>query len=115
MSDNNKKPDKIGGVSGTGKSKAVERTENVDQVEQVKKADSIKGTGAVGRVGGRQATRVMSKSELEEFFKLVDQEAEKLFANSGFSKEHKDVVQQAVKMAVNASTIVEDEEPEDKQ
>jgi hypothetical protein len=107
MADDNKK---IGGVSGTSKAKGIEKTESVSEVEQVRKADSVSGVGGISDPAKRRATRAMTLAEREELFKMVDEEAKRMFGDSEFSEQHKQVVQQAVKMVIDAAVI---DEPDD--
>ena len=95
-------------VGGVGKTKGVKATEEVSEVGKVEKASSVGGVGKVGEVRGRQATRMMSASERDAFFQMIEEEAEKMFQGTGMSEEKKAVIKDAVKMAVDASIIEED-------
>ncbi|MCB0317882.1 MAG: hypothetical protein KDD56_03935 [Bdellovibrionales bacterium] len=96
-------------ISGIGKTKGVKAADEVTDVKKVEQTKKISGVGKVDSVRIRQATRMMTAAERENFFNMIEEEAEKLFAGTGMSEEKKSVIKDAVKMAVDAS-IVEDEE-----
>jgi hypothetical protein len=102
------KKGKIGGIKGTGGARGVEKASQVSEVQEVQKTDSVSGASKTGAVGRRKLTRTMTASERDALFQMIDEEAEKLFGKSGMSEETREVVQQAVKMAVDASTVDEE-------
>lgn len=96
---------KIKGVKSTDKTSEVEKTKQVGSVKGVKATSSIGAIGGVTSVGGRRKTRTMTLEEREEIFRLINEEADKIFANSGLPKEKRDLVQNAVKMAVDSGLV----------
>ncbi len=96
---------KIGGVDPTARTKEVAETEAVKGVQSIKPATQVAGVGGVNRVGKRGPTRIMSSAEREQLFKMIEEEADKLFGQSGNVEE----VKQAVKMAVDVGLVDEDE------
>ena len=66
-----------------------------------------------GRVG-RQATRTMSLEEREELFRLIDEEAERMFGSGILTPEKRSIVQQAVKMAVDSGLVEKEHESDEK-
>ena len=103
--------DKIKGkssIGGVGKTKGVK---GADEIGEVKKVEKAAGMGQVGKVGdvNTRGTRVMTPAERTAFFQLIEEEADKLFAGTGMSEEKKTVLKDAVKMAVDAGSIDEDE------
>lgn len=104
-----KRDTRISGVTST------ERTKSVDQADAVGGVDAVKPAGSVGRVERtgavrrRGVTRVMSSAEREELFRIVNEEAEKLFSESEMSQEKKKAVASAVKMAIDLGMAGEDE------
>lgn len=100
---------KIGGVESTREMTKVEGTEGVSGVEGVKKTSGVSGVGGVQGVSKRRPTRVMSFAEREQLFSMIQEEADKMFANANLSEEQRKVVTDAVKMAVDAG-IVGDED-----
>ena len=69
---------KIRKISGTQMTPEVKKTEAVGQVGRVKGVSSVKGAGGPSGIR-RQGTRMMTLEEREELFRLVAEEAEKLF------------------------------------
>lgn len=106
---NDKKDDsKIGGV------KSTKETKNVDAAKEVSDVDRIKGAASVGSVGGidgaskRRPTRTMSLEEREELFKMVKEEAGNLFGKAGVPQEKQDLLEEAVKMAIDSGLLPEE-------
>lgn len=110
-----KKPDdkKVGGVGS--RSTTVRGTESVSEVTKVKATSGIGGVKGAGAIGKRRPTRVMSLAERQELFNLIDEEAEKMFASGALPAEKKQLVQQAVKMAVDSGLMEEEEETKKKE
>jgi hypothetical protein len=69
---------------------------------------AIKGTGIAGK---RRSTRIMSAAEREQLFKMINEEADKLFDSSGLSEEKRSVLKEAVKMAVDSGLIDDEKKP----
>lgn len=106
---------KIGAVKGTTGTKGVQGAEEVGSVSGVKPASAVGGVRGAGAVK-RRPTRLMSSAERDNLFRMIDEEADKLFADSNISEEKKQVLKSAVRMAVDAGIPVEDEEKkEDKE
>jgi hypothetical protein len=103
---------KVKGVKSTSSTSEVDKAQHVDSVKGVKATSTIGAIGGVGAVGTRRATRTMTLEEREQLFKLIDDEAGKVFAHSGLSKEKRELVQNAVKMAVD-SGLLEKKDSED--
>lgn len=97
---------KPSGASGTAPIQSTKTVESakVGSVEQVKETT---GRASVG--GVRRSTRIMSAKEQQQLFQMIDEEAEKMFG-SGMTESRKRKVTGAVKMAIEASIIKEDEE-----
>ena len=92
-----------GGTTPIDPTKAVEtqkvsQTQNVSATEKQQKAKKV-----------RRPTRPMTPEEREHLFKLIHEEAEKLFGPNGLPQSQRDTVETAVKMAIEAS-IVEEED-----
>lgn len=96
------KIDKVGAASSSGK---VKKTEAVTNVGAVKGAASIGAVRAVGAVGPRRATRIMTSEEREHLFKMINQEAEKMAKEGQISASRKEIVTDAVKMAVDSGLL----------
>ena len=103
------KDGKIGGVRRTGTSQGIEKTEGVSEVSKTQKAKGVGKVKGSTASGSDRSTRVMTMAERQALFNMIEEEADKLFGKSGLSSEQKQVVQEAVKMAVDAA-IVDDED-----
>jgi hypothetical protein len=102
---------KIDPLSPTKGPDSVAKTTGVEGVDPVKATSGVAGTSAVGGVRARKSTRMMSMAEREELFKMVSEEADKLFPPGTLPKHKKEVIEGAVKMAIDAA--ITDEEPEE--
>lgn len=106
MSDGIKdKKNRVGGILG---SSGVRRASSVRDVEEVKKTGEISRVERTGK-SQRKITRLMSAAEREKLFQMINEEAEKLFGENGLPKEQREIVENAVRMAIDAS-IAEDED-----
>ena len=89
-----KKDDKkIGAIRSSQSTKGVKATESVRGVSGVSR---VSGTGALGAITLEQRDKLLS---------LVSEEAEKLTAQGVIPKSQREVVEQAVKMVIDASLI----------
>ena len=98
-----KKDDKkIGAVGSSQSTKGVKATENVSEVDKVKGAASVPG---VSRVSGAGPLGAITLEQRERLMTLVSEEAEKLAAQGVIPKSQREIVEQAVKMVIDASLI----------
>lgn len=113
MADDKKKigDKKIGRVDLTRESGDVDKAGAVGSVTSIKGATGVGGVGKAGGVTKRKGTRVMSMAEREQLFAMINEEADKLFADGSPLAAQKDMLKQAVKMAVD-SGLIDDEEDE---
>lgn len=100
---------KVGEVSETSSTKEVQKSQAIQTIGKTASVGSVGGVGGVGAIGKRGSTRLMSASEREELFKMITEEADKLFAKSGLPAEQREAIEEAVKMTIDAS-LVDDEE-----
>lgn len=105
---------KIGGVKGTKVTTAVEGTELVGSVTGVKATTGVGGVSGAGAVEKRRPTRTMTLAEREELFQMIDEEADKLFGDAGMTSAKRELVKTAVRMAVDAGILPEDDPPKKK-
>ena len=98
---------KISTIKPTTRAHEVEETGVVGEISRVKATGAVSGVGGVGSASKRRATRVMSLAEREELFRMVNQEARKLFEASGVPEERQAAVENAVKMAIDSGLIEE--------
>lgn len=106
----NKDDKKVGAVGSSGSTKGVKGTESVSEVDKVKGAGSVKGVTGVGRVGGTGALGSITLEQRDRLMSLVSEEAEKLAAQGVIPKGQREIVEQAVKMVIDAS-LIEGAEP----
>ena len=100
---------KVGGVKTPADTKSVEETKGVSGVGEVKKTSSVGGVKGSGAVRGRQATQKLSIKDREKIFQLIEEEAEKLFSSKDTPGKKKEIVEQAVKMAIDSGLVDEEE------
>jgi hypothetical protein len=100
---------KIGGIHSATETTAVEGTDIVGGVGGVKATSGVGGVGGIGAVNKRRSTRTMTLAEREQLFQMINEEADKLFGEGGMSPAQQSVVKNAVRMAVDAGLVDEDE------
>jgi hypothetical protein len=101
---------KVGGVSSTGETSAVDSTGAVSGVSEVKATGGVGAVKGAGSATRRQSTRAMTMEEREQLLKMINEEAEALFGKTGMSAEKRQIVENAVKMAVDSGLIEGEEE-----
>ena len=110
---------KLGGVKSTTLTTGVlgpdsiHSTESVSGVKSVAPASSVGGVQGAASIGKRRPTRAMTIEERQQLLAAINEEAEKMFSSGVLPASKKDVITQAVKMAVNAG-LIEDQEDEEK-
>ena len=98
-----KKPDdrKIREVSRTDVTKQIKETTAVGEVGEVKPAGGVSEVKGLSGVRARSATRTMTAAEREALFRMINEEAEKMFGGTGMSQEKQEAVTKAVKIAID--------------
>ena len=105
---------KIGAVTPTRAGHEVERTEGVGQVGAVQPTAGVMGTRGVGAIKKRRPTRVMTSEDREQLLKMVSEEAERLFGGqANLPSERREIIEEAVKMTIEAS-LTDEESPKTK-
>ena len=102
---------KITGKAGkTPTTVAIQGTKAVHTtgVKDVKNVAPTEQKASAQRV--RRPTRPMTAAEREHLFRLIHEEADKLFGPNGLPEAQRNQVEQAVRMTIDASIIEEDEE-----
>lgn len=100
---------KIGEVTSTHKSEEVKGAPGVGGVEAVRPAGALGGVSQTKAVRRRGTTRIMTLAERQELFRMINEEAEKMFGDN-LSAEEREKVATAVKMAVDTGIAEETEE-----
>jgi hypothetical protein len=96
---------KVGAINTSGSTKGVKATESLSEVDKVKGASAVKGVTGVSGVGKTGAVGAVSIEQRERLMTIIAEEAEKLTAQGIISKSQREVVEHAVKMAIDASLI----------
>jgi hypothetical protein len=96
---------KIGAIGSSGSTKGVKATESLSEIDKVKGASGVQGVTGVSGVGKAGAIGSISIEQREKLMTIVAEEAQKLAAQGIISKSQREVVEQAVKMAIDASLI----------
>ncbi len=105
---------KIGRVNPADVTREVEQTHGVTDVGSVKAPGRVKGTGPLSGSGKRKATKVMTLAEREELFKMVSEEAKRIFPQGTLPEHKRELIEGAVKMAIDSVLEENSEEQEDK-
>jgi hypothetical protein len=105
MSKNSDDKKKIGGVGSSQATKGVKGAEGVSEIERVKGTTAVKGVTGVTGVGRAGAIGAMSFEQREKLLSIVSQEAEKLASQGAIPKGQRELVEAAVKMAIDGSLI----------
>ncbi|MCB0336739.1 MAG: hypothetical protein KDD62_10555, partial [Bdellovibrionales bacterium] len=102
---------KISGIKDKGKAAGIDRTQSVGDVKGVEAAEGISGVKATEATRGVSKTHALTAANRDSVRKMIEEEADKLFASGLIPKEQRAVVEEAVKMAIDAAII--DEEGKD--
>ena len=115
MSDKVSGKNKVGSVTSTSKTDAVEKAKAVTEASSVEAVGQVKATQAIGSVkatasvGLKRSTASMSLEERQQLLRMIDEETAKLEKSGLIPKGKKDIVQGSVSMTVK-SLWAEDEE-----
>jgi hypothetical protein len=96
---------KVGSIRSSGSTKGVKATESLSEIDKVKGALGVQGVSGVSGVGKTGAVGAISSEQREKLMTIVTEEAQRLAAQGIISKSQREVVEQAVKMAIDASLI----------
>ena len=105
---------KLGGVKGATETPGIDSAKAIGNVGAVRATSGVGGVKGTGAIGKRRGTRIMTMEERQQLLNMVNEEAEKIFGSGLLPESKKDVVTQAVRMAVDAS-IAGPEEAEEKE
>ena len=100
---------KVGGIGGATKAKGVQRTREVEETEGVKGAEGVSGIKNVAGIGRTDGVKALSIQQRDRLMNLVQEEAAKLAASGMIPKSQRAIVEQAVKMVIDAAMIDSDE------
>lgn len=98
---------KIGGIKSTKRMSEIDSTQSVSEIDEVKKTSSVKAVGKVKNSTLNHTRRTLNIEEREKIFKLIEEEADRLFPENSMSNDKKQAIKDAVKMAIDAGILDE--------
>ena len=110
MTDKKSGPGKIGRIESTDRTTGVKGAEAVGEVDAVKATGAVGAVTRAGAVKGRSAVNAITPGRRDELYRLIQEEAEKIFAASKTKGKRKEEVIKAVKMAVDMGMAANQEE-----
>jgi hypothetical protein len=105
---------KITGVGSSASTKGVKATESVSEIDKVKEAAAIKGIAGISGVGKAGPLGNITFEQRAKLMTIVTEETERLIAQGVIPKSQRDVVEQAVKMVIDASLLEPSEDKKSK-
>lgn len=104
---------KIEQVRSTKETSGIESTEAVSGVSGVKATTGVGGVKRTGGVGKASLTTALTTSQRDKLFSMIHEEAEKVFAATPLSKTKRETIETAVKMAIDASLVDDENDADD--
>lgn len=106
-----KKDDKgVDKVRGSGATKGVKATSSVSEVDRVQGASAVKGVSAVSGVRSTSGISSISLEQRDKLMTMISEEAERLAAQGAIPRNQREVVEQAVRMIIDAALLDSDKE-----
>lgn len=105
------KKEKVGEVKSTSRARSVARTEQVEGVEQVESTSAVLGVGGVKGIGKTGSVKALSIDQRDRILSLITEEADRLAKEGAIPKSQRAVVEQAVKMVIDAAMLDMDGNP----
>jgi len=106
---NNDKQGRVGVVRGPVSTSSIDKTGAVSHITETKKASPVSGVRGPGTLDALRGTRIMTMAERAQLFEMIHEEADKLFAGKKVPAQHKEIVEQAVKMTIDAALLEEEQ------
>jgi hypothetical protein len=104
---------KVSGPGGPRKPEEVSSVRQASEVRQVSEISGVKKLGSVGGLGGLGSVSgtgtKLTTGNQEEVLKTIETEAEKMFAGKRIPRKRQKTITDALKMAVIAATIKEED------
>ena len=107
MGKNNNDNMKVHGISAPRVTTSVEQLSNVSEVEKTQKTAAVGAVHGVSGVSKTASARSIDFADREVIHKMIHEDADKLFGKGRMDKAKREVIETAVKMAVDAATIQE--------
>ncbi len=108
---------KVSGPSGPSKANSVSsvsemsEVKGISEISTVNKLSSVSGVGSLGEMSGLSGTKLTASNQ-KQVIEAIDSEAEKLFAGKRIPRKRQKTITDALKMAVIAATLKEEDEEE---
>ncbi len=103
MGDDKNKDKKVGKVGASDSTKGVKKTDAVTDVDKVKAASAVGKVAGVTGVGAAGAIGRITLEQRDKLMGIVSEEAAKLAAQGVIPASQREIVEQAVKMVIDAS------------
>jgi hypothetical protein len=100
---NNDEDKKIGKVGASDSTKGVKSTEAVSDIDKVTATSAVGRVTAVSGVGSAGAIGRITLEQRDRLMRIVSEEAAKLAAQGVIPSNQREIVEQAVKMVIDAS------------
>jgi hypothetical protein len=97
------KDKKVGKIGASDSTKGVTSTEAVSDVDKVKATSAVGRVTAVSGVGAAGAIGRITLDQRDRLMSIVSEEAAKLAAQGVIPPNQREIVEQAVKMVIDAS------------
>ena len=97
------KDKKVGKIGASDSTKGVKSTEAVSDVDKVKATSAVGRVTAVSGVGAAGAIGRITLDQRDRLMSIVSEEAAKLAAQGVIPHNQREIVEQAVKMVIDAS------------
>ena len=97
------KDKKVGKIGASDSTKGVKSTEAISDVDKVKATSAVGRVTAVSGVGAAGAIGRITLDQRDRLMSIVSEEAAKLAAQGVIPQNQREIVEQAVKMVIDAS------------
>ena len=103
----NKKKDSktVKDVSSTSSTRGVKAATEVGGVKGVDKAGAVQKTGRVANVKSTSSAPTLDFEKRDKYFAMVSEEADKLAKQGILPKHNREIIEQAVKVAIYAALL----------
>lgn len=109
----NDKNSAISGVTGATSTQSIEHLSAVSHVEKTEKTSAISAIKGVDSSTKTHNIGEVTSENKEKIFKMLHEEADKLFRTTKITEQKRNVIEKAVQMAID-SAVVDEKESEAK-
>lgn len=105
---------KISGIDGVSGVDSLSRVEELERIEKMREVTGVNAVGSVSRISADYKVdsvgpRITDKNQADVLAR-IDQEAQKMFEGKRIPRKRQKTITDALKMAVMAATIKEEED-----